>query len=198
MKITPLKVLRIDANKTLRPSVAFQFTECPRTGSKKVSVGLGSGKISRTQLQLSEEWIVWRTQLQLSEECGKQYPGLIFLQDNARSHTARVAMSCLIACQILPWPVRFFFNRACLGYNGKATASTREGVAFLGFWTVRTILNPISGQDFDEGHDESGVLHSARWHDDDWMIDGIREAWLRLDEEFSKFFYLAESLVTAL
>ncbi|GFT53271.1 hypothetical protein TNCV_4233651 [Trichonephila clavipes] len=41
MKITPLKVLRIDADKTLRLSVAFQFTECPRTGSKKVSVGVG-------------------------------------------------------------------------------------------------------------------------------------------------------------
>ncbi|GFW89000.1 uncharacterized protein TNCV_2684341 [Trichonephila clavipes] len=53
------------------------------------------------------------------------------------------------------------------------------GDAFLGFWTVRTVLNPISGQVFDEGHGESGVLHSARWHDGDWMIDGIREAWLR-------------------
>ncbi|GFX94152.1 uncharacterized protein TNCV_4291971 [Trichonephila clavipes] len=53
------------------------------------------------------------------------------------------------------------------------------GVAFLGFWTVRTVLNPISGQVFDEGHDESGVLHFARWRDGDWMVDGIREAWLR-------------------
>ncbi|GFW00083.1 uncharacterized protein TNCV_3568711 [Trichonephila clavipes] len=52
------------------------------------------------------------------------------------------------------------------------------GVAVLGFWTVRTVLNPISGQDFDAGHDESGVLHSARWHDGDWMFDGIRKAWL--------------------
>ncbi|GFW61811.1 hypothetical protein TNCV_1471331 [Trichonephila clavipes] len=55
MKITPLKVLRIDADKTLRLSVAFQFTECPRTGSKKFPLGQESGKISRTQLQLSEE-----------------------------------------------------------------------------------------------------------------------------------------------
>ncbi|GFU58160.1 uncharacterized protein TNCV_696732 [Trichonephila clavipes] len=54
-----------------------------------------------------------------------------------------------------------------------------ERVAFLGFWTVRTVLNPISGQVFDEGHGESGVLHSARWHDGDWMVDGIREAWFR-------------------
>ncbi|GFV46827.1 uncharacterized protein TNCV_4856921 [Trichonephila clavipes] len=53
------------------------------------------------------------------------------------------------------------------------------GVAFLGFWTVRTVINPIYGQVFDEGHGESGVLHSARRHDGDWMIDGIREAWLR-------------------
>ncbi|GFV27758.1 uncharacterized protein TNCV_4169801 [Trichonephila clavipes] len=50
---------------------------------------------------------------------------------------------------------------------------------FLGFWTVRTVLNPISGQVFDEGHGESGVLHSAKWHDCDWMVDGIWEAWLR-------------------
>ncbi|GFU56802.1 hypothetical protein TNCV_4042021 [Trichonephila clavipes] len=64
MKITPLKVLRIDANKTLRPSVAFQFTEkSPVPVPKKVSVGVGKRKISRTQLQLSEEWKVWRTQL---------------------------------------------------------------------------------------------------------------------------------------
>ncbi|GFS82326.1 hypothetical protein TNCV_3340451 [Trichonephila clavipes] len=41
MKITPLKVLRIDADKTLRLSVAFQFTECPGTGLQKVSVGVG-------------------------------------------------------------------------------------------------------------------------------------------------------------
>ncbi|GFW46528.1 uncharacterized protein TNCV_4812151 [Trichonephila clavipes] len=75
------------------------------------------------------------------------------------------------------------------------------GVAFLGFWTVRTVLNPISGQVFDEGHDESGVLHSARWHDGDWMVDGIREAWLRCFVcmvNLEKFFDLAESLVTDL
>ncbi|GFV87371.1 uncharacterized protein TNCV_4033431 [Trichonephila clavipes] len=54
-----------------------------------------------------------------------------------------------------------------------------SGVVFWGFWTVRTVLNPISGQDFDERHDESGVLHSARWHNGDWMVDGILEAWLR-------------------
>ncbi|GFT30801.1 retrovirus-related Pol polyprotein from transposon gypsy [Trichonephila clavipes] len=41
MKITPLKVLRIDADKILRLSVAFQFTECPGTGLQKVSVGVG-------------------------------------------------------------------------------------------------------------------------------------------------------------
>ncbi|GFU56231.1 uncharacterized protein TNCV_712871 [Trichonephila clavipes] len=61
----------------------------------------------------------------------------------------------------------------------KRVSNNRRCVAFLGFWTVRTVLNPISGQVFDEAHGESGVLHSARWHDGDWMIDGIREAWLR-------------------
>ncbi|GFY08893.1 hypothetical protein TNCV_4660851 [Trichonephila clavipes] len=28
---------------------------------------------------------------------------------------------------------------------------------YLGIWTVKTVLNPISGQVFDAGHDESGV-----------------------------------------
>ncbi|GFX19883.1 integrase catalytic domain-containing protein [Trichonephila clavipes] len=37
----PKQVLRIDADKTLRLSVAFQFTECPGTGFQKVSVGVG-------------------------------------------------------------------------------------------------------------------------------------------------------------
>ncbi|GFS56809.1 transposable element Tc1 transposase [Trichonephila clavipes] len=32
-----------------------------------------------------------------------QYPGLISQQDNARPHTARVAINYLIACQTLPW-----------------------------------------------------------------------------------------------
>ncbi|GFX87392.1 transposable element Tc1 transposase [Trichonephila clavipes] len=45
------------------------------------------------------------------------------------------------------------------------------GVAFLGIWTVKTVLNPISGQVFDVGLDESGVLHSAYWHDGDWLVD---------------------------
>ncbi|GFU55341.1 RNA-directed DNA polymerase from mobile element jockey [Trichonephila clavipes] len=48
------------------------FREVPVPVPKKFPLGLESGKISRTQLQLSEEWKVWRTQLQLSEECGKQ------------------------------------------------------------------------------------------------------------------------------
>ncbi|GFY02133.1 transposable element Tcb1 transposase [Trichonephila clavipes] len=30
--------------------------------------------------------------------------GLIFQQDNAREHTAHVAMNCLTACQTLSWP----------------------------------------------------------------------------------------------
>ncbi|GFX68851.1 uncharacterized protein TNCV_3865501 [Trichonephila clavipes] len=39
---------------------------------------------------------------------------------------ARVAMNCLTACQALPWPGRSHSNRACLRYDGKAIASTRE------------------------------------------------------------------------
>ncbi|GFX43468.1 transposable element Tc3 transposase [Trichonephila clavipes] len=59
-----------------------------------------------------------------------QYPGLIFQQDNARPHTERVATYCLthslsntsLAIQI----ARYFSNRACLGYEGKETASIGE------------------------------------------------------------------------
>ncbi|GFX53312.1 HTH_Tnp_Tc3_2 domain-containing protein [Trichonephila clavipes] len=51
------------------------------------------------------------------------YPGLIFQQDYARPHTARVTLNCLISCQTLPWPARSLSNRACLGYDGKTTAS---------------------------------------------------------------------------
>ncbi|GFU42715.1 hypothetical protein TNCV_3139151 [Trichonephila clavipes] len=59
-------VLRIDADKILRLSVAFQFTEkSPHRFQKNFRWGW-KGKISRTQLQLSEEWKVWRTQLQLT------------------------------------------------------------------------------------------------------------------------------------
>ncbi|GFX65161.1 transposable element Tc1 transposase [Trichonephila clavipes] len=35
-----------------------------------------------------------------------QYPGLIFQQNNAPLHTARVAVNCLTACQTLPWIAR--------------------------------------------------------------------------------------------
>jgi len=35
-----------------------------------------------------------------------QCSGLVFQQDNARPHMARVAMNCLQACQTLPWPAR--------------------------------------------------------------------------------------------
>ncbi|GFV92690.1 uncharacterized protein TNCV_1375401 [Trichonephila clavipes] len=35
-----------------------------------------------------------------------QYPGLIFPHNNAKPHTACVAMKCLIAYQTLPWPAR--------------------------------------------------------------------------------------------
>ncbi|PRD32527.1 UNVERIFIED_CONTAM: hypothetical protein NCL1_20155 [Trichonephila clavipes] len=69
--------------------------------------------------------------------------------------------------------------RLISAYTNGSSDLDCDSVAFLGFWTVRKVLNPISGQDFDEGHDESDVLHSARWHDGDWVVDGIREAWLR-------------------
>ena len=35
-----------------------------------------------------------------------QYPGLVYQQDNARPHTARVAMNCLQDFPTLPWPAR--------------------------------------------------------------------------------------------
>ncbi|GFU74944.1 RNA-directed DNA polymerase from mobile element jockey [Trichonephila clavipes] len=54
-----VQVLRIDADKTLRLSVAFQFTECPRTGSKKVSVGV---QFSSVQFSASTEKVeTWLT-----------------------------------------------------------------------------------------------------------------------------------------
>ncbi|GFW47654.1 uncharacterized protein TNCV_2828471 [Trichonephila clavipes] len=35
-----------------------------------------------------------------------QYPGLIFQQDNAKSHTTRVVINCLTAYKTLSWPAR--------------------------------------------------------------------------------------------
>ncbi|GFV32473.1 transposable element Tc1 transposase [Trichonephila clavipes] len=35
-----------------------------------------------------------------------QDPGLIFQQDNAKSHTTGIAINCLTAYQTLPWPAR--------------------------------------------------------------------------------------------
>ncbi|GFW10319.1 transposable element Tcb1 transposase [Trichonephila clavipes] len=35
-----------------------------------------------------------------------QHPCLVFQQDNARPHTARVYMNCFTTCQILPFPSR--------------------------------------------------------------------------------------------
>ena len=35
-----------------------------------------------------------------------RHPGLTFQHDNARPHTACVAMNCLQGCRILPWPAR--------------------------------------------------------------------------------------------
>ncbi|GFY22145.1 hypothetical protein TNCV_3297881 [Trichonephila clavipes] len=58
--------------------------------------------------------------------CCATYPKLIFQQDNAKPHTTHVAMNCLTANQKLPSPARSLSNRACLGYDGKATTSIRE------------------------------------------------------------------------
>ncbi|GFV70168.1 transposable element Tc1 transposase [Trichonephila clavipes] len=69
--------------------------------------------------------IVWRA-TSFDSQTPLQHSGLIFQQDNARPHTVRVAMNCLTACQTLPWPAKSLSNRACLGYDGKATASNRE------------------------------------------------------------------------
>ncbi|GFX57228.1 hypothetical protein TNCV_2965071 [Trichonephila clavipes] len=52
---------------------------------------------------------------------------LFFSKIMPKPHTTRVAMSCLTAYQTLPWPpARSLSNQACLGYDGKETASTRE------------------------------------------------------------------------
>ncbi|GFW52965.1 hypothetical protein TNCV_2899011 [Trichonephila clavipes] len=75
-------------------------------------------------------------------------------------------------------PSRLFVKIRC-----HAVASTRKRSAvrkrcFFGRLDCEAVLNPISGHVFDEGHGESGVLRSAEWHDDDWLDDRIREAWL--------------------
>ncbi|GFW77989.1 hypothetical protein TNCV_2490331 [Trichonephila clavipes] len=55
-----------------------------------------------------------------------QYSGLYFLQDNAKPHTTRGATNWLTAFQTLPWSARLLSNTACLVYDGKVTASTRD------------------------------------------------------------------------
>ncbi|GFU86476.1 hypothetical protein TNCV_1418281 [Trichonephila clavipes] len=56
-----------------------------------------------------------------------KHTSLIFQQDKVRPHTARVAMNCLTARHSLVSQIaRSLSNRACLGYVGKATASSRE------------------------------------------------------------------------
>ncbi|GFV26221.1 uncharacterized protein TNCV_3150211 [Trichonephila clavipes] len=56
------------------------------------------------------------------------------------------------------------------------TTNSEHRRFYLDICTVKTVLNPISGQVFDAGHNESGVFLSAEWHDGDWLVDGIREA----------------------
>ncbi|GFX64937.1 retrotransposable element Tf2 protein type 1 [Trichonephila clavipes] len=58
-------------------------------------------------------------------------------------------------------------------------AKFKVGVAFFGLLDYKNSPQSHIGQVFDEGHCESRVLHSARWHDGDWMVDGIQEARLR-------------------
>ncbi|GFV37995.1 uncharacterized protein TNCV_3626151 [Trichonephila clavipes] len=71
---------------------------------------------------------------------------------------------------------------------------------YLGIWTVKTVLNPITGQVFDSGHDKSEVFLSAEWHDGDWLVDEIWEAWLQCFfwVEIFRVFDLTESLEAAL
>ncbi|GFS64178.1 hypothetical protein TNCV_3945331 [Trichonephila clavipes] len=46
-----------------------------------------------------------------------------------------------------------------------------------GVWTVNSPQSHIV-RVYDAGHGNSGVFHSAEWHDGDLSSDGIREAWL--------------------
>ncbi|GFW22848.1 uncharacterized protein TNCV_2380631 [Trichonephila clavipes] len=52
-------------------------------------------------------------------------------EDKTRPHAASVSMNCLTTCQTLPYPAKSLFNRACLGYDGKATVSTRGMLMIL-------------------------------------------------------------------
>ncbi|GFU54244.1 hypothetical protein TNCV_3618981 [Trichonephila clavipes] len=58
-----------------------------------------------------------------------QQLGLLFLEDKAKMHAARVAMNCFTACANTSFAsqiARSLFNRAYLGYYGKVSAFTRE------------------------------------------------------------------------
>ncbi|GFX04581.1 transposable element Tc1 transposase [Trichonephila clavipes] len=71
----------------------------------------GLGTISRTLLvvirgTLTAQWYVEDILRTVLLQFLLQYPILIFQQDNARTHTARVALNCFTACQTLPWPAR--------------------------------------------------------------------------------------------
>ncbi|GFU01638.1 hypothetical protein TNCV_1521791 [Trichonephila clavipes] len=65
-----------------------------------------------------------------SETCFDTVPFAVpwpyFSEDKAIPHAARVAINCLTACRTLPWSARSLFSGACLGYDKKAAASTRE------------------------------------------------------------------------
>ncbi|GFV38219.1 hypothetical protein TNCV_4792051 [Trichonephila clavipes] len=69
----------------------------------------------------------------------------------------------------------------------------------MGVWTESQSSIPYLDS-CDVGLGESGVLHSALWHGGDWMVDGIREAWLTCFIRMGdvQVFGMAESLETAL
>ncbi|GFX03022.1 uncharacterized protein TNCV_3261681 [Trichonephila clavipes] len=91
------------------------------------------------------------------------------LQGTLPQNWGGTELSCTVTCMVLK-----------VTANDRRTSNPEalNRRFYLGIWTVKTVLNPISGQVFDAGHDESGVFLSAEWHDSDWLDDGIREATL--------------------
>ncbi|GFT62883.1 transposable element Tc1 transposase [Trichonephila clavipes] len=55
---------------------------------------------------LSSQWLVDHILRTVLLPFFLECHGLIFHQDNARPHTARVVMNCLTACKAFPWPSR--------------------------------------------------------------------------------------------
>ncbi|GFW05508.1 transposable element Tc1 transposase [Trichonephila clavipes] len=74
----------------------FRFQHCPDDNQKRDWRRLG-------QRAHSSFTIAGHTG---SQPGTMKHPGLIFQLDNARPHTAHVAMNCLTACQKFTWPDR--------------------------------------------------------------------------------------------